>query len=76
MLLQLENTNNENLKKLLDYAGSLHLNLKVLTHDNVALPGKPLTSIELKSLIENSRKSGAISMESAHDIIRKNFNED
>ena len=40
------------------------------------LPGKPLSEEELVKLIGNSRKSGTISMEDAHDILRKSFNAD
>jgi hypothetical protein len=37
------------------------------------LPRKPLTDEELVKLINKSRKSDSISMEDAHDIIRKSF---
>ena len=78
MLLQLENTTQANVKKLLEFARQLNLNLKLIDHNsnNPALPGKPLSSTALKALIEKSRKSGSISMQSAHDIIRKNFHAD
>ncbi len=78
MLLQLENTSYANLQKLLEYARSLNLNLRLVDQDanNTALPGKPLSAAALKSMIESSRKTGTISMEAAHDIIRKNFHAD
>jgi len=78
MLLQLENTDNANLQKLMDYARQLNLRLSLIddNSNNLALPGKPLSGAALKTLIESSRKSGIITMESAHDIIRKKFNAD
>jgi hypothetical protein len=78
MLLQLENTDFTNIKKLMDYARQLNLRLSLLddNESNTALPGKPLSEAALKSLIESSRKSGTISMGTAHNIIRKNFNAD
>ncbi len=78
MLLQLENTNKENINKLLKFAKQNQLKLSVIDeneNDNV-LPGKPLTPAELFQLINNSRKSGSISMENAHTAIRKSFNAD
>jgi hypothetical protein len=78
MLLQLENTSYANLKKLLEFAQELNLNLRLVDEDtsNIALPGKPLSESALKSIIENSRKSGTITMKAAHDTIRKNFHAD
>ena len=78
MLLQLENTSYANLKKLLDYASQLNLHLRLVDQDetNTALPGKPLSEAALKAMIESSRKSGTITMQSAHDTIRKNFHAD
>ena len=78
MLLQLENTDASNLKKLMDYARQLNLRLSLVdeNENNVALPGKPLSDAALRSLIESGRKTGTISMESAHNIIRKNFHAD
>lgn len=78
MLLQLENTNEENISKLIDYANQLHLHLSVvdLHSEKTFLPGKPLTNLQLKQLIESSRKSGVIKMEDAHQLIRKSFNAD
>ena len=78
MLLQLENTNKENISKLIDYAKKLNINLSLVDEDNsnYALPGKPLDDAQLKKLIESSRNSGTISLNDAHAIIRKNFNAD
>jgi hypothetical protein len=78
MLLQLENTTEANLQKLLDYAKQLNLHLKPVNWDegNSALPGKPLSESVLESMIESGRKSGVVSMENAHDLIRKNFHAD
>jgi hypothetical protein len=75
MLLQLENTNKENINKLLDFAKQNHLQLSLIddNENNYFLPGKPLSPAELSHLIENSRKSGNISMEDAHSAIRKSF---
>lgn len=78
MLLQLENTSYANLKKLLEYASQLNLKLRLIDQDesNTALPGKPLSEAALRAMIETSRKSGAITMESAHQTIRKHFDAD
>ena len=78
MLLQLDDTGYDNVKKLLDYASKLNLHLKLVDErsSSVALPGRALTEKELKLLIKNSRKTGAISVETAHSIVRKNFDED
>ena len=78
MLLQLENTSKANVKKLLDYARQLNLRLKLIDQDEtkVALPGKPLSKDELKSMIEDGRKTGTITMEKANDLIRKKFHAD
>lgn len=75
MLLQLENTNKENINRLLDFAKQNHLKLSVIddNENNYFLPGKPWSASELSLLIENSRKSGHISVEDAHTAIRKSF---
>ena len=75
MLLQLENTNKENINKLLNFAKQNQLKLSLVddTENNYFLPGKPLNAAELTHLVENSRKSGSISMEDAHTAIRKSF---
>lgn len=76
MLLQLENTNPESIKKLLSFAHENHLKLSVIDDINGShfLPGKPLTPHQLTEIIENSRKSGLISIEDAHTQIRNSFN--
>ncbi len=76
MLLQLENTNKENIDKLLDFAKQNRLKLSIIddNENNYFLPGKPLSPVELSLLIEKSRNSGNISMEDAHSAIRKSFN--
>lgn len=78
MLLVLENTNDINLKKLIEYARQLNLHLSPVddSESSTALPGKPLSPALLKSMIEQGRKTGAISMEAAHSSIRKNFHAD
>lgn len=71
MLLQLEDTHQDNVKKLLAFARENHLKLSLIdeSEDSLILPGKPLTDEQLTQLIESSRKSGIISMKSAHKII-------
>ena len=71
MLLRLENTSYANVKKLVDYAGKLNLRLSLVDQDesNAALPGKPLSATALKAMIEHSRKTGAVNMETAHNIL-------
>ena len=78
MLLKLENTNKENVMKLIDFANKLNLNLSLIddTSNTASLPGKPLSDLQLKSMIESSRQSGTISMKDAHHFIRNNFNAD
>ena len=77
MLFQLENTDKEDVNKLLAFANQNHLKLS-LVDDNVEyhLPGKPLTEQQISQLIESSRQSGTISMEDAHQTIRSNYNAD
>ncbi len=75
MLLQLENTNQEDVNKLLAYAQQNHLKLSLIDNTNQHhLPGKPLTEDQLTSLIESSRKSGMITMHQAHQNIRNSYN--
>ncbi len=76
MLLQLENTNKDNIDKLLAFAKQNHLKLSLIddVENNIFLPGKPLSPDELTKLIEKSRASGMISMENAHQIIRDKYN--
>jgi molybdenum cofactor biosynthesis enzyme MoaA len=78
MLLQLENTNQENINKLLAFAKQNHLQLSLIDDNdtNYALPGNPLSPQQLKELIDKSRKSGIISMQNAHQAIRNNFHAD
>ncbi len=77
MLLLLENTDSVNIKKLMDYARQLNLRLSLVDDtDSPALPGKPLSAENLKAMIENGRKTGTISMDAAHQMLRKNFNAD
>jgi hypothetical protein len=77
MLLQLENTNPENVNKLLAFARQNHLELSIVddVFSDYSLPGKPLTPQQLTQLIESSRKSGMISLTDAHQIVRNNYNE-
>lgn len=76
MLLQLEDTQEEDVNKLLAYAKENHLKLSLVdeVEDNYALPGKPLTNEQLQQLIEKSRKSGGLSMKKAHEIINNSYN--
>ena len=76
MLLQLENTTPESINKLLSFARENHLELSVLDDikESHFLPGKPLTPNQLTQIIENSRKSGMISLENAHKAITDSFN--
>lgn len=73
MLLELQNANTEEINKLLAFAmqNNMHLSLVDDNEDNYYLPGKPLTTQQLNDLIAKSRKSGIISMQAAHEIIRK-----
>lgn len=78
MLLQSENTNKENISKLIDFAGKMNIHLSLIDeiNDNFSLPGTPLNALQLKNMIDTSRNSGTISMKEAHQLIRKNFNAD
>lgn len=77
MLLQLENIDARDVDKLLAFARQNHLKLSVIDdNENIVLPGKPLTPEQLTSLITESRKSGTISMQNAHEIIRTKYNAD
>jgi hypothetical protein len=68
MLLELQNTNTEEINKLLAFAQQNNLLLTVVdeNENNYHLPGKPLTPMQLDELIASSRKSGIISMRAAH----------
>ena len=75
MLLQLEETHQDDVNKLLAFAKENHLKLSLIDEcDNHVLPGKPLTEAQLKEIIETSRKSGTISMKNAHQIIADSYN--
>ncbi len=75
MLLQLENTNKDAVDKLLAYAKQNHLKLFVIddVDDNILLPDKPLSAEALTQLIEKSRASGMLSMDTAHQLIRDKY---
>ena len=55
-----------------------HLQLSLVddSEDNYLLPGKPLTPQQLTQFIEDSRKSGIVSMTDAHRVIRTNYHAD
>lgn len=77
MLLQLENTQPEDVNKLFAFANQNHLQLSLIDDsDDYHLPGKPLNDEEISRLIESSRNSGIIPMKDGHQIIRKNYNAD
>ncbi|MGI8634431.1 MAG: hypothetical protein ACR2KZ_03410 [Segetibacter sp.] len=77
MLFQLENTQQDDVNKLLDFAKQNNLNLSFIdNNDEHYLPGKPLNDAEIAALIEGSRNSGTILMQDAHQIIRKNYDAD
>ncbi len=75
MLLQLENTSQDNIKKLIEFAAQHHLKLSLVdeVENNYLLPGKPLSPEQLTQLIENSRSSGTIAMDDAHRLIRNAY---
>jgi hypothetical protein len=78
MLLQLKDPHQDDVNKLLAFARENHLNLSLIdeSESNLLLPGKPLSPEQLTQLIENSRKSGIISMNNAHKIISNTYNAD
>ena len=78
MLLQLDDTDQDDVVKLLAFAKANYLKLSLIdeSEDNYLLPGKPLTEEQLTQLITNSRNSGIISMEDAHKIISSSCNAD
>lgn len=73
MFLYVESASKDKLDALLEYAQQLNLHIRVIAQDDeyVGLPGKTLSTDELKGLIESSRNSGVISMKTAHGLIRK-----
>jgi len=78
MLLQLDDTSKANIDKLLAFAKQNQLQLSLVddAEDNLFLPGKALTRSQLSAMIEKSRKSGMVSLENAHEIIRNSYNAD
>ncbi len=75
MLLQLENSNKEDINKLMNFARQNHLELSLVDDDDKHfLPGKPLSDDQLTNLIESSRNTGNILLKDAHLAIRNNFN--
>ena len=74
MLLELQDTDISKIESLLEWANEqgLHLSLLDTSDSKNYLPGKSLTDLQLKDLIENSRNSGLISLDDAHHLIRKN----
>ncbi len=76
MLFELENTSKQEINLLLDFAKKNKIKLQLLdeVENEYYLPGEPLCEDELVKLVGNSRKSGTISKEDAHDILRKSFN--
>ena len=78
MLFQLNDTSKANIDKLLAFAKKNQLKLSLIddTDDKLFLPGKPLTDVQLTHMIEKSRKSGMISMQDAHQVIRNSYNAD
>jgi len=77
MLLQLDNTKKSDIQKLFEFAKENDLQLKLVDADKTQLylPGKPLSSKELKQLIDHSRRSGTITMKKGHRQIRKKIQE-
>ena len=72
MLINIENTNEQTLNKLKEFARQNQIKLSFIDDDNnYWLPGKPLSDKELTDLIEKSRSSGRISMKDAHNLIRQ-----
>ena len=76
MLLSLENAKKASLQKLFAFAAenSLHLSLVDADKTKTWLPGKALSTTEIKKMIDHSRKSGTLSLEKAHKQIRKKLN--
>jgi hypothetical protein len=78
MLLELQDTSIDNINKLMAFARQNNLKLSLVDDNtnNFHLPGKPLSADQLQNLIEKSRRSGIITMQSAHEIIRDNIHAD
>jgi len=77
MLINIENTNEQTVGKLKEFAKQHHIQLSFIDDDNnYWLPGRPLSDKELTELIEKSRASGVVSMKDAHNLIRQSRNAD
>jgi molybdenum cofactor biosynthesis enzyme MoaA len=77
MLVNIENTNEQSISKLVEFAKEHQMKLSFIDDKNdYWLPGKPLTENELTQVIEKSRTRGMISMKDAHTIIRQNKHAD
>ena len=77
MLINIENTTEQSIAKLKEFAKQNQLKLSFIDDDsNYWLPGKPLSENELIELIERSRKSGVIPMKDVHNLIRQSRNAD
>ena len=78
MLLQLQQANNDNLEKLMDYAKQNNIELSVIDNieENYSMPGKPLSKQTIKLIISKGRTNGTILMENVHNAIRKNNHAD
>ena len=78
MLLQLEETHQEDVNKLLAFAKNNNLKLSLIdeSENNFLLPGKPLTEEQLLQLINQSRNGKMISMANAHELIGSYYNAD
>ena len=76
VLFQLNDSSKANIDKLLSFAKQNQLQLSLIDDEenNLFLPGVPLSPHQLTKMIEKSRKSGMISMQHAHQIIRDNYN--
>ena len=76
MLLQLEESNYNDVNKLLQFAKENKLKLSLVdeSENDFLLPGRPLTQEQITALIDSSRKSGIISMKNAHEIISNFYN--
>ena len=76
MLVNIENTNEVSIKKLLEFARQNQMNVSIIDdqQNNHWLPGRPFTETELIELIEKSHNSGIVSMKDAHSIIMEDKN--
>ena len=78
MLLQLENSHQDDINKLLAFAKTNNLKLTLIddSETDYLLPGKPLTDDQLTQLINSSRNSDMISMKKAHEILSRGYGSD